>query len=107
MGEGVLRSTLVVRRDSEDDIKMRNLEVYVDGEWKADLGFGKTYEIELDPGEHELMVTNRMQKIKADLVLREGETAVFQGTNVLSKGISALIGALGIVSYHPTLRRIE
>ena len=107
MGEGILKSTLVVRRDADDDIRMRNLEVHVDGEWKADLAFGKTYEIELEPGEHELTVTNRMKKVSAKILLGEGETAVFQGANVLSKGLSALIGAFGVVSYHPTLKRLD
>ncbi len=100
-------TTLVVRRDADDDIKMRNLEVHIDGRWKADVGFGKTFETELEPGEHELMVTNRMKKVSATFVAREGETVVYQGTNVLSKGLSALVGAFGVVAYHPTLKRIE
>ncbi len=101
------KATLILRRDADDDIKMRNLEVHVDGKWRADVGFGKSFETELEPGEHELTVTNRMKKVSVPLNLQAGETAVFVGTNVLSKGLSAVIGAFGVVAYHPTLRRVQ
>ena len=102
-----MKATLVVRRDSDDDIKMRNLEVHVDGAWAADLGYGKSFETTLEPGEHEVMITNKMKKERATFLVREGETAVFQGVNVLSKGLSAVVGAFGVVAYHPVLKRIE
>lgn len=102
-----MKATLVVRRDSEDDIKMRNLEVYLDGEWRADLAYGKAFETELEPGEHEVMITNKMKREKAEFLVREGETVTFQGVNVLSKGLSAVIGAFGVVAYHPVLKRIQ
>lgn len=102
-----MKATLVVRRDADDDIKMRNLEVHVDGEWRADVGYGKAFETDLEPGEHEVMVTNRMHRVKQSFLLREGETAVFRGSNVLSKGPSALAGAFGVIVYHPTLQRLE
>ena len=79
-----MKGTLVVRRDADGDTKTRGLEVFVDGERHADLPFGKSLETDLDPGEHEVMVTNHDQAEKLALVLREGETAVFQGANVAS-----------------------
>ena len=97
---------LVVRRDADDDIKIRNLEIHVDGKWRADIAYGKSFEAELEPGTHELRVTNRMKSVKAEFAVGEGETARFLGTNVLSKGLSALVGAFGVVAYHPTLKRI-
>lgn len=100
-------ATLVVRRDADDDIKMRNLEVHVDGKWRADVAFGAAFETDIEPGEHEVMVTNRLKKEKMTFVAREGETVVFQGTNVLSKGLSAVVGAFGVVVYHVTLKRIQ
>lgn len=98
---------LVVRRDSEEDIKMRNLEVHVDGEWRADIEFGQAFETDLEPGEHEVLITNKLKKEKADFIVREGDTIVFEGTNVLSKGPSALLGGLGMIVYHPVLKRIS
>ncbi len=86
---------------------MRNLEVHVDGEWRADVAYGKTFETELEPGEHEVMVTNKMKKERAEFLVREGETVVFQGVNVFSRGLSAVVGAFGVVAYHPVLKRIE
>jgi hypothetical protein len=101
------QAKLVVRRDSKDDIKMRNLEVLVDGKWRADLQFGEAFETELAPGDHEVLITNKLKKEKAEFVVCEGETAVFTGTNVLSKGPSALLGGLGMIVYHPVLKRIS
>ena len=102
-----MKARLIVRRDSEGDIKMRNLEIHVDGKWCADVDYGRSFETEIEPGEHTVMVTNKMKKAQATFVVREGETATFQGTNVLSKGLSALIGAFGVVAYHPVLRRLS
>ena len=103
----MLKANLILRRDSDDDIKMRNLEVHLDGAWVADVGYGRSFETELEAGEHEIMVTNRMKRVSATVSLKPGETAVFQGTNVLSKGLSAIIGAFGVVAYHPTLKRVQ
>lgn len=101
------KATLVVRRDADEDIKMRNLEVHLDGEWRADVTYGKAFEAEIEPGEHEVMVTNRMKKVASTFVAREGETVVYQGTNVLAKGLSVVTAAFGVVAYNPTLKRIE
>ena len=102
-----MKARLIVRRDSENDIKMRNLEVHVDGAWRADVDYGRSFETELEPGEHTVMITNKMKRAQAEFVVREGETVTFQGVNVLSKGLSAIIGAFGVVAYHPVLRRVE
>ncbi len=86
---------------------MRDLEVYVDDEWKADIKYGGSFEIELAPGEHSVAVSNKLKKQRAEFVVREGETVVFQGTNVLSKGMSAVLAGLGMVMYNATLKRIQ
>jgi hypothetical protein len=99
--------TLVVRRDSEEDIKMRGMEVYVDGEFKTDLQYGGAFELVLPPGEHHVAVSNKLKKQEAQFVLREGETVVFQGTNVLSKGLSAVLGGLGMIMYNSNIRRVQ
>ena len=101
-----MKATLVVRRDSPDDIKMRNLEVHLDGRWVADLEYGRAFEAEVEPGDHELMVTNKLKSQRAAFVAREGETVAFLGTNVLSKGPSVVLAGLGMVMYSATLRRI-
>jgi len=101
------QATLVVRRDSDEDIKIRNLEVYVDGKWAADVAYGNSFETPLAAGDHEIMVTNKLKKQKADFVVKDGDQVVFQGTNVLSKGASAILGGLGMIVYHVTLKRIQ
>ena len=99
--------TLVVRRDSEEDIKIRGMDVLVDGEWKNDLQYGQAYEIELPPGEHIVAVSNKLKKEEAQFMLREGETVVYQATNLLSKGVSTVLMGLGMIMYNSTLRRIQ
>jgi hypothetical protein len=101
------QATLVVRRDSDEDIKIRNLEVHLDGKWCADVSYGETFETPIEPGEHEVMVTNKLKKQRAEFVAREGETVVFLGTNVLAKGASALLGGLGMIVYNATLKRLQ
>jgi uncharacterized protein YgfB (UPF0149 family) len=102
-----MAGTLVVRRDSDGDIKIRGMDVLVDGEWKTDLHYGHSYEIELPVGEHTLAVSNKLKKSEEQFILSEGEKAVFQATNVMSKGVSVVLMGLGMVMYNSTLRRVQ
>jgi hypothetical protein len=101
------QATLVVRRDSDTDIKMREMEVWVDGKFAATVDYGKSFEVPLDPGEHSVMVSNKLKKEKADFIVREGDSIVFQAANVMSKGMSVILAGLGMIVYHVTLKRIE
>ena len=55
---------------------MRNLEVLVDGQWRADLEFGASFETDLTPGEHEVLITNKLKKQELLSALRDIKPAL-------------------------------
>lgn len=103
MAEG----TLVVRRDSDRDMKFRELDVYVDEEWKATINYGRTFETRLAPGSHSVSVSNRLFKAKEDFVIRDGETVTFQGMNIMSTGVGMVFSVFGVVPYKVELERVR
>ncbi|AIE84145.1 hypothetical protein [Fimbriimonas ginsengisoli] len=101
-------SRLIVTRNSPKDIKMRGLEIQLDGQIVTDLQFEKSYESELPAGEHTLKITNQLYSKKETFELAEGEIVRFQVANV-SKGIVGpiMLSAFGIGPYQVSLKRLK
>jgi hypothetical protein len=92
----LLKSGIVVSRTSEKDIGMRGLFVLVDELEEVTLQHGDELDLDLEPGPHKLMVTNRLVSKRVDFILKEGERARFLASNTQIKGLLGLIFA-GIV----------
>jgi hypothetical protein len=98
---------LLLERNSDDDIKMRDLYVKIDDEPERTLHFGESLTLPLSPGEHSIQVSNRIYKKNATFTLGEGETVRFEGVNVPKRGLlSLLAGITGTMMYRPLLRRL-
>ena len=88
-----LHATLVVSRKLDDDIKFRDVLVYVDDSRKAVLKFGQAASIELTPGEHVVYATNTILKSeKLSLTFEPGESKMYSTGNVVG-------GCLGLLAY--------
>lgn len=98
---------LVVERNSERDIKIRDLYVRIDDEPERTLLFGESLDQPMSPGEHRIQVSNRIYKKTVTFEVKEGETVRFEGVNLAKKGFLSVLAAIaGTVMYRPELSRI-
>ncbi len=95
----------MIVRNSEKDIKIRGLEIHVDGEFVLDLQYGNQREIPLTAGEHELKVTNTLYSKKETFEIGEGQTVRFETGNVVTGFGAVLFTAVGMGPYKVFLRR--
>ena len=96
-----------IARDSEKDIKMRDLYVLIDDQEERNLTFGGSLSVELEPGNHRIKVTNRMYSEELQFTLQSAETVSFQAANVIKSGaLNALAMSVGQFVYRPTIKRI-
>lgn len=104
--DGKQKANIRVMRKSDRDIKMRGLEVLLDGEHLTDIAFGTEGLYEIEAGQHTLVVTNTVSSRKEDFTVSPGGTVVFEALNVVTGLGAVMISALGIGPYKVELRRI-
>ncbi len=98
---------IVIRRDSERDIKFRGLEVFLDGTFIVDLFFNTTYRINVLPGEHTVKVSNHLYKKSVKVNVQNGETVnLLAGNNFTLLG-GLMVSALGIGPYRVFLSEVD
>jgi hypothetical protein len=100
---GVLR----LSRVSDRDIKMRGLQILVDGEHLTDLSYGRTQEFPLAPGEHTLVATNTVSTQRDTFQVQPGRTVAYETANVLTGVGGVMMSILGIGPYRVELKRTE
>lgn len=98
--------TLHIERNSDLDIKMRGLDILVDGELVGNVDYGKTLNVRLAPGEHRIKITNTLYSKQEDFDLAAGETVSFEVANVISGMSGFMFAAVGFGPYKVSLRRI-
>jgi hypothetical protein len=99
--------TFTIVRNSDQDIKMRGLEVFVDGKFLTDIAYGKSLSFELEPGSHTILISNTIYKKQEDFVLAAGASATFQVANVVTGFGAMMISALGVGPYRVSLQRVS
>lgn len=68
---------LALERRHEDDIKFRHLRAILDGQLLSILNYGDDKIFSIRPGQHELIITNTMKKIRFEFEVGSGETVRF------------------------------
>ncbi len=87
---------------------MRDLYVRLDGHDERTVRYGEEARFEVAPGRHRVTVTNRLYSKSISVDLSAGETARFEGANVATKGLLALVMIIGGgLAYRVDLRRID
>ncbi len=86
---------ITVARQAEDDLRIRQLVVSIDGEKVATLLYGESVTRELPPGPHRLRVHNTLVWKTIDLDLAPGEHATFTAVNLAGFGTVSMLGLLG------------
>ena len=86
---------LTISRTSPDDVKQRQIIIKLDGEWVADLMYGKTITRSIEPGRHELRFDNTWKKKTEQFEAAPGQHVKFQVINTTGRFTWALVATLG------------
>ena len=104
---GTERAELVITRDSDADIKMRGLEIYVDDQYEHDLQYGRSFRKLVAPGLHKVMVSNHLYKKRLSLELKAGERVNLLAGNRFTILGGIMVAVLGMGPYIVFLRPAE
>jgi hypothetical protein len=96
---------ITVTRTSEEDVRIRQLVVSIDGESAGTLRYGESITKELEPGSHRLRVHNTLVWKTVDLDLHAGEHARFTAVNRAGFGTYSMVGLLGAGPLYVSIRR--
>jgi hypothetical protein len=102
-----LEAQITVRRDSPDDVQLRQIVVKLDGKPVAELMYGETVTIPIKPGRHRLRVDNTWNWKTLDLHIAPGDHLKFLTISRAGRFTWFFIGTLGAgpmyVSIQPAL----
>lgn len=107
MPENATNAKLKVARTSQKDIKMRGLEVFLDGKFLQDVGFGKEFELDIPTGDHVLKISNTVYSKTEEFHVGSGQSVAFEVANVLSGFGALMMSAIGIGPYKVSIRRLN
>ena len=96
---------IVVSRNDDRGIKIRGLEILIDGEFVSNLTFGQSYGAAIPAGSHKLTATNRLFSRHIDFDIAPGQELRFTATCVPLHGIWILVALMGTVAYRVSLRQ--
>ena len=98
-------SRVTIMRSSPEDSQQRQVIVKLDGEWIADLIYGRKVSRVVAPGRHRLQVDNTWQKKKVEFDVAPGEDVKFQAINRNGKLTWFLVSTLGVGPMYVSLER--
>ncbi len=101
-----LPASVTTTRTSEEDVKTRQLIVWLDGQRVATLLWGDSIRCELEPGPHRLRVSNTLFWKTVDFTLAPGEQVFFEAINRMGPGSVLMTMFLGAGPLYVTLRRM-
>ena len=96
---------VTVRRQSPEDVRMRQLVASVDGRNGATLLHGDSVTIEIEPGPHRLRVHNTLVWKTVRFDAAPGEHVRFSAVNRAGFGTYSMIGLLGAGPLYVTVTR--
>jgi len=86
---------LTISRTSPDDVKQRQIIIKLDGNWIADLMYGRTVTRTIEAGRHELRFDNTWKKKNETFEAAPGEHVKFRVINKTGRLTWALVATLG------------
>ena len=95
---------ITIRRNSPDDIQLRQIIVKLDGKPVAELMYGGTVTIPVTPGRHRLRVDNTWNWKTLDLDVAPGEHFKFLTINRAGRFTWFLVGTLGAGPMYVSIR---
>lgn len=104
--EHLFPTSITITRTSEDDWKSRQLVASVDGRQVAELMWGDSVMVELEPGAHVLRVHNTLVWRTVRFVLAPGEQVFYEAVNYASASTYFFLPVLGIGPLYVALRKM-
>jgi len=93
---------LIVSRKSPRDVAFRRISIFVDGELKEHLYFGRALELDLEPGTYHLRADNTISKKEIEVEIRDGETTEYE-----CRQVATLFGAVMVLVLGAGPMRVE
>ncbi len=97
---------VTVTRNHPDDIKQRQLIVWLDGERIATLMFGDAVTRDLEPGPHRLRVSNTLFWKTVEFDVKPGEQLRFEVINYAGRFTYPMLAFIGVGPLYVTVRRV-
>ena len=101
-----LPSSVTVIRKHVDDIKQRQMIVWLDGERIATLMFGDEVTRDLEVGTHRLRVSNTLFWKTVDFDVKSGEQVRFEIVNRAGRLTYPMLAFIGVGPLYVTVRRV-
>ena len=89
------QATITVTRKSAKDVRVRQIYISIDGRNVAELLFGDSFTIEVEPGPHRLRANNTLVWKTVECDLKPGEHARYTVVNRPGFGSFAMLSLLG------------
>jgi hypothetical protein len=99
-------ASVTVVRNHPDDIKQRQMIVWLDRERIATLMFGDAVTRDLEPGPHRLRVSNTLFWKTAEFDVKPGEQVRFEVINYAGRLTYPLLAFIGVGPLYVTVRRV-
>lgn len=98
---------LLVTRNSERDVRNRQIFVSLDGTSVGDIVFGEKLQRDITPGPHYVRIHNTLFWKTIDFVAEPGETVHFETVNYSGKGFLGLVMILGVAPLFLAVERVK
>lgn len=99
-------ASVTITRTSEEDFKVRQLEISIDGEHAGTLLWGDSLTRELGPGVHRIRVHNTLVWKTVEFTLAPGQQVFFEAINRSGPGTLVMMLLLGLGPLYVTIRRM-
>ncbi len=98
---------LTLRRTSDDDVKERELYVWLDGQRLGILAYGDVATVAISTGRHQLRVHNTLSRKHAEFDVAPGQHVRFTTANVRGRGFAYWAIFVGAALMWTVLEREE
>jgi hypothetical protein len=100
-------ATITVARKDAKDVRVRQIYVSLDGRNVAELMYGETFTMSVEPGEHRLRANNTLVWKTINCKLEPGEHALFNVVNRPGPGTYTMLSLLGSGPIYLTFERAQ
>ena len=100
-------ATITITRQAQDDVRVRQIYISVDGTTVAELLYGETATVQVPAGNHRLRANNTLVWKTLDVDLKPGEQATFEVVNRPGFGSFAMMSLLGAGPIYLRFERIS
>ena len=99
-------ATLIITRDTADDVQDRWIRLSIDGKFWDILRYGMTLSTEIPPGHHRVTAHNTLTRHSIEFAASPGESIKLRCHNAISRGGFLSILMIGVAGIRVRLERV-